>query len=173
LRALDHVKPIGIPAMISLYDDLSQNNPLLGEMKRCVDEGEVMPNIPQMGRFWTSVAAALELANCGRCGPAAALERSRRLLPSLAQPRKHRKGIWVRPEPDALWSDGRDLTGKTVLQRCEHLEQINTPVAGIQIGSYIENRGKDLFTLAKENGLEGIIAKGKASICRPGKRSHD
>jgi maltose/maltodextrin transport system substrate-binding protein len=78
LRALDHVKPIGIPAMISLYDDLSQNNPLLGEMKRCVDEGEVMPNIPQMGRFWTSVAAALELANCGRCGPAAALEDAQR-----------------------------------------------------------------------------------------------
>jgi uncharacterized protein YyaL (SSP411 family) len=49
LCALDHVKPIGIPAMISLDDELSQNNPLLGEMKRCVDEGEVMPNIPQIG----------------------------------------------------------------------------------------------------------------------------
>jgi maltose/maltodextrin transport system substrate-binding protein len=35
LRALDHVKPIGIPAMISLYDELSRNNPQLGEMKRC------------------------------------------------------------------------------------------------------------------------------------------
>jgi maltose/maltodextrin transport system substrate-binding protein len=69
LCALDHVKPIGIPAMISLYDELSQNNPLLGEMKRCADEGEVMPNIPQMGRFWTSVAAALELATSGRSGP--------------------------------------------------------------------------------------------------------
>jgi maltose/maltodextrin transport system substrate-binding protein len=44
LCALDHVKPIGIPAMISLYDELSRNNPLLDEMKRCVDEGEVMPN---------------------------------------------------------------------------------------------------------------------------------
>jgi maltose/maltodextrin transport system substrate-binding protein len=78
LRALDHVKPIGIPAMISLYDQLSQNNPLLGEMKRCVDEGEVMPNIPQMGRFWTSVGAALELANSGRRGPAATLEDAQR-----------------------------------------------------------------------------------------------
>ena len=74
LRALDHVKPIGILAMISLYDELSRNNPLLGEMKRCADEGEVMPNIPQMGRFWTSVAAALEVANSDRCSPAAALE---------------------------------------------------------------------------------------------------
>jgi maltose/maltodextrin transport system substrate-binding protein len=74
LSALDHLKPIGIPAMISLYDELSRNNPLLGEMKRCADEGEVTPNIPQMGRFWTSVAAALEVANSDRCSPAAALE---------------------------------------------------------------------------------------------------
>jgi maltose/maltodextrin transport system substrate-binding protein len=74
LCGLDHVKPIGIPAMISLYDELSRNNPLLGEMKRCADEGEVMPNIPQMGGFWTSVAAALEVANSDRCSPAAALE---------------------------------------------------------------------------------------------------
>jgi len=78
LCALDHVKPIGIPAMISLYDELSRNNPLLGEMKRCADEGEVMPNIPQMGRFWTSVAAALEVANCGRCAPTATLEDAQR-----------------------------------------------------------------------------------------------
>lgn len=78
LRALDHVKPIGIPAMISLSDELSQNNPLLGEMKRCVDEGEVMPNIPQMGKFWPYMAAALETATSCRCGPAAALKDAQR-----------------------------------------------------------------------------------------------
>jgi maltose-binding protein MalE len=48
LCALDHVKPIGIPAMVSLYDELSRSNPLLGEMKRCADEGEVMPNLPRV-----------------------------------------------------------------------------------------------------------------------------
>jgi maltose/maltodextrin transport system substrate-binding protein len=78
LCALDHVKPIGIPAMISLYDALAQNNPLLGEMKRCADEGEVMPNIPQMGRFFTSMGTALELATNGRSSPAAALAEARR-----------------------------------------------------------------------------------------------
>jgi maltose/maltodextrin transport system substrate-binding protein len=78
LCALDHVKPIGIPAIISLYDELSQNNPLLGEMKRCVDEGEIMPNIPQMGKFWRCMAAALEIATSGRSSPAAALEDAQR-----------------------------------------------------------------------------------------------
>ena len=36
---------------------------------------------------------------------------------------------------------------------------------------YIETHGKDIFVLAKEKGLEGIIAKRKSSIYRPGKRS--
>jgi bifunctional non-homologous end joining protein LigD len=74
---------------------------------------------------------------------------------------------------DLLWHDGRDITGKTVLQRRDRLRQIITPVAGIQVGGYIENHGKDLFHLAKEKGLEGIIAKRKTSIYRPGKRSPD
>jgi bifunctional non-homologous end joining protein LigD len=69
---------------------------------------------------------------------------------------------------DLLRCDGRDLTGKTVVQRRECLEQIITPVAGTQVGGYVEARGKDLFRLAKEKGLEGIIAKRKASIYRPG-----
>ena len=35
---------------------------------------------------------------------------------------------------DLLWYDGRDLTGKTVLQRRKKLNEIITPVAGIQVG---------------------------------------
>jgi bifunctional non-homologous end joining protein LigD len=41
------------------------------------------------------------------------------------------------------------------------------------VGGYVENRGKALFQLAKEKGLEGIIAKRKSSVYRPGKRSPD
>jgi ATP-dependent DNA ligase len=33
---------------------------------------------------------------------------------------------------DLLWSDGRDITGKTVLQRGARLEQIVGPVSRIQ-----------------------------------------
>ena len=35
---------------------------------------------------------------------------------------------------DLLWCNGRDLTGKTVLQRRAKLNEIITPVAGIQVG---------------------------------------
>jgi bifunctional non-homologous end joining protein LigD len=74
---------------------------------------------------------------------------------------------------DLLWSDGHDLIGKSIVRRHERLEQVITPVPGIQVGGYVEERGKDLFQLTKERGLEGIIAKRKTSAYRPGKRSPD
>jgi maltose/maltodextrin transport system substrate-binding protein len=80
LCAADHIKPIGIPALISLYEKLAQNNPLLREMKRCAEAGEVMPNIPQMGRFWTAMAAALQLATNGQAKPEAALVEARKSM---------------------------------------------------------------------------------------------
>ena len=69
---------------------------------------------------------------------------------------------------DLLWDNRRDLTGKSVIQRRERLQEIITPVAGIQVGGYLERRGMELFQLAKEKGLEGIIAKRKASTYQPG-----
>jgi ATP-dependent DNA ligase len=50
---------------------------------------------------------------------------------------------------DLLWSDGRDISGKTVLQRRDRLEQIINPVPGIQVGGYIENHGVDLYTFRR------------------------
>jgi bifunctional non-homologous end joining protein LigD len=43
----------------------------------------------------------------------------------------------------------------------------------IQVRGYVENRGIDLYRLAKEKELEGIVAKRKTSTYRPGKRSTD
>jgi bifunctional non-homologous end joining protein LigD len=51
---------------------------------------------------------------------------------------------------DLLWDNGRDLTGKSVIQRRERLQEIITPVAGIQVGGYLERRGMELFQLAKD-----------------------
>ena len=51
--------------------------------------------------------------------------------------------------------------GRSVVQCRERLEEIITPVPGIQVGGYLEKRGVELFRLAKEKGLEGIIAKEK------------
>jgi maltose/maltodextrin transport system substrate-binding protein len=74
LTAMDHGKPLGIPALISLEEKMVKNDPLLQELKVCVDGGEVMPNIPQTSRFFTSLGAALQIATNGQASPEAALK---------------------------------------------------------------------------------------------------
>ncbi len=74
LKAMNDAKPIGIPSLISLAQELAQANPLLKEMQICIDEGEVMPNIPEMGRFWSALGSALQLATNGQASAQSALQ---------------------------------------------------------------------------------------------------
>jgi maltose/maltodextrin transport system substrate-binding protein len=73
LTAMDHGKPLGIPALISMEEKMIKNNPLLQELKVCLDDGEVMPNVPQMGRYFSSIGTALQNATDGQASPEAAL----------------------------------------------------------------------------------------------------
>jgi len=73
LAAMDNAKPIGVPALVSMYQKLAQNNPRLRELKASVDYGQVMPNIPQMSRFFSALGAALQLAADGRLSARSAL----------------------------------------------------------------------------------------------------
>ena len=74
LTAMDQAKPIGVPALISLYEKMIKYHPLLRQLKVSVDYGEVMPNIPQMGRFFSAVGAALQIATQGQASARAALQ---------------------------------------------------------------------------------------------------
>jgi bifunctional non-homologous end joining protein LigD len=90
--------------------------------------------------------------------------------PAFRNNRQHRSLYYVF---DVLWHDGDDLTGKLIMERRQILERIIKPTGGIQIGTYIEGEGMALFDLTKQKGMEGIIAKPKESIYRPGMRSSD
>jgi maltose/maltodextrin transport system substrate-binding protein len=74
LTAMYHAKPTGVPALISIYEKLAKDNPLLRQLKAAVEYGQVMPNIPQMGRFFSSVSGALQIATEGRASAPAALQ---------------------------------------------------------------------------------------------------
>jgi maltose/maltodextrin transport system substrate-binding protein len=52
LSAMNDTKPIGVPALISLYDRMAQDNPLLRQLEVSVDQGRIMPNIPPDGLFF-------------------------------------------------------------------------------------------------------------------------
>ena len=77
LNAMNHAKPIGVPALKSVYNKMSKDNPLLRALKMAVDNGLVMPNVPQMSRFFTSVGAALQVATEGRSSAEAALQEAK------------------------------------------------------------------------------------------------
>jgi hypothetical protein len=75
---------------------------------------------------------------------------------------------------DLLWSDGPDFTGRTIVQRRERLEQIITPMDGLQVGGYIETRAhRSLERCVANFDIRGCLNrrdyKFKGRLCFPAK----
>ncbi len=78
LKAIDADAPLGVPAVKALADEMSAANPLIKGTYENALNGVVMPNIPQMGKFWSSMKAAFEIATNGEATPEAALKDARK-----------------------------------------------------------------------------------------------
>lgn len=74
---------------------------------------------------------------------------------------------------DVIFLDGADLTGKPLEHRRRLLEEAVVPSDRIQVSPATEGNGVALFAAAASQGLEGIMAKRKASTYKPGARSRD
>src|SRR5207302_709610 len=64
---------------------------------------------------------------------------------------------------DLLYLDGYDLRGLPLATRRELLEKVLEPGAVVRISEAFPGRGEALLDAARENGLEGIVAKHPAS----------
>jgi len=73
---------------------------------------------------------------------------------------------------DVLYLDGRDLTGLPLSERRQILERIFIPGKYIRLSESVELKGRAFFQAAAAAGLEGIMAKRKASPYLP-KRTLD
>jgi bifunctional non-homologous end joining protein LigD len=60
---------------------------------------------------------------------------------------------------DLLYLDGYDLRGVALDKRRELLRQVLTPGPSIRISDAFPGAGEELLEAARENGLEGIVAK--------------
>jgi maltose/maltodextrin transport system substrate-binding protein len=80
LRAIDADAPLGVPAVKALADEMSAKDPLIKGTYENALNGVVMPNIPQMGKVWSSLKAAFETATNGEATPEAALRDARKNL---------------------------------------------------------------------------------------------
>ena len=74
---------------------------------------------------------------------------------------------------DILYYNGKDLTDKPLMERKAILQEKVTEGNGLSISRYIEEKGIAFFNLAKEQELEGIVAKKKDGLYHIGKRTSD
>jgi maltose/maltodextrin transport system substrate-binding protein len=74
LKKMDADAPLGVPALKSLADEMAAKDHLIKVTYENSQNGEVMPNIPQMGKFWSSMKAAFEIATNGGATPEVALK---------------------------------------------------------------------------------------------------
>lgn len=74
---------------------------------------------------------------------------------------------------DILYLDGQQLTGKPLIERKRLLEKAVKENERIALSRYIEEKGIELYSLAEQQDLEGIVAKPKNSKYYFDKRSKD
>ena len=74
---------------------------------------------------------------------------------------------------DILYYDGKDLTDKPLMERKAILQEKVSEGNGLSVSRYIEEQGIAFFNLAKEQDLEGIVAKKKDGRYHIGKRTSD
>jgi bifunctional non-homologous end joining protein LigD len=71
---------------------------------------------------------------------------------------------------DLLFLNGQDLRDQPLIQRKESLRQVLNGSEIVRYVEHIDGSGREFFELAKEKGLEGIVAKKKSAAYIDGKR---
>lgn len=71
---------------------------------------------------------------------------------------------------DLLFLNGRDLRNQSLVQRKEALRRILNGSEIVRYVEHVDGTGKEFFDLARDRGLEGIVAKKKSAAYLSGKR---
>jgi bifunctional non-homologous end joining protein LigD len=160
VRAIVAAGPDGVRAWSRNGNDITAGYPELEGLRELVDEALVLDGelvaLDRQGRpSFELLQARMHLRNPGA-----------ELLASVPV------NLFVF---DVLRVGGNDLTGYTYLQRREALAQLalEHPPAVRVPPHYVDQDGAALLAAARDNGLEGVVAKRVDSRYLPGKRSRD
>ncbi|MGN6508010.1 MAG: DNA ligase D [Chitinophaga sp.] len=74
---------------------------------------------------------------------------------------------------DLLWYAGKDLTGLPLSARREQLKKLIPSSGPIRLSHDFETSGEEMLRVAREMGLEGIMAKKADSLYHSGERSKE
>lgn len=141
---------------------------------------DISPAYPELAPLWERVLAVNavldgEIVALGADGrPSFALLQQRMHLRGDDRVQQARKATPVTYMVfDLMAVDGQDLTGLPLTQRLQLLDDVLVPGPHVVRSEAIRGSGTSLFTAARAQGLEGMVAKRAASPYLPGRRSPD
>lgn len=85
LEAMDRYVALGVPALKSAYE-VHAVDPLIAGAMRNVEAGLLMPNIPQMGAFWSALESTLSSVTVGQQEAKSALDHAAARILRSAKP---------------------------------------------------------------------------------------
>lgn len=159
IRCIAYIEPKSVVLQNKRHKDVTDIYPELSDMKKCVKkrvilDGELVVLIDGKPNFY-----ALQKRSLMGDEFKIKLAANKNSVQFVAY--------------DILYHDGKDLTDKPLIERKEILSKAVAEGHGLSISRYIEKNGKAFFELAKQEQLEGIVAKKKDGLYRIGKRTHD
>ena len=159
IRCIAYIEPKSVVMQNKRHKDVTDIYPELSDMKKCVKkrvilDGELVVLIDGKPNFYALQKRSLM---------------SDEFKIKLAANKDPVQFVAY----DILYFDGKDLTNKPLTERKEILNKAVTEGHGLSISRYIEKNGIAFFELAKQEQLEGIVAKKKGGLYHIGKRTHD
>lgn len=159
IRCVAYLEPHSVTLQNKRYKDVTEIYPELSAMRKCVNKSVILDG-------------ELVVLTDGKPDFYALQKRS--LMGD-----KFRIQLAARKNPvqfvayDIIYCGGKDLTDKPLTERKAVLSQNVKEGNGLSISRYIEEKGIAFFKLAKEQDLEGIVAKKKDGLYHIGKRTRD
>jgi DNA ligase D-like protein (predicted ligase) len=129
---------------------------------------DVRPQFPQ----FAEMAGRIKAKSAVLDGEIVALDgEGRTSLPLLQERLQAKTGPLTYQVFDILYLDGASVMHLPLARRKTVLHQVLSPSDFLQACDFVDGEGVAFFEAAAQHGLEGIVAKEKASPYRPGERS--
>lgn len=159
IRCIAYLEPNNVVLQNKRYKDVTQIYPELEEMKKCVKSRAILDG---------------ELVVLTNGKPDFYALQKRSLMGD-----KFKISLLAKKKPvqfvayDIIYYDGKDLTDNPLMKRKDILSRAVKEGNNLSISRFIEKDGIAFFELAKQEQLEGIVAKKKDGLYHIGKRTHD
>jgi DNA ligase D-like protein (predicted ligase) len=169
LRAMAHVRDGALRVrarngcqLAGQFPELSEIPEMLGAREAIID-GEIVVADGEGHPSFDALRPRLHAVAEQRFGPIGP-------PPEFLKPRKVSGQVSFQAF-DLLWLDGRSIVDRPLWQRKNRLHEILRPGPQFAAVDFVDDEGIAFFDAVVQRRLEGVVAKEKASLYAPGRRS--